>query len=500
MTRAVETIELRSNERLENDKYQENHIDFHTLHSENYRVASKQEDSGQDVNLEDFNKWKACGVVVGSFLGLTSNFGVINSVGVVQTYISEHQLSHVEASTISWIFSVYLYLSFSVGLIAGPIFVMKGTLPTLVSGTVLVVGGFMGAANCKEVWQFVLCFLLIGVGHGLNITPLVCVVSQYWPQKYLGRASSFATLGGSIGGIVWPLLLRSLYPKIGFTWGTRVFAFMCLFCMVLSIVLARERYRKNLFSFVENEGNDKVTSKRKLIRKAGKSILTFSALKDAKYTLLICGTFFGELSLVLITTYYASYARVQGMSESSSYLLLTIFNAAGIMGRYVPGHMADIWGPLNIMILMLMLLVISILVVWLPFGKYKGALYAFSVLIGTFSASIYSLMPLLLTYMPVYIEQKIPNNFPEDPFNDNFTTERTVKVPIEFGQKYGLLYFFVSIGNLIGIPIASAVIGNGSQYNYSMFVVLTGCLMGLSVVFWCASRFCLADGKLFVKI
>lgn len=500
MTTAVETIELRTSDRLENDIDPKTHTDFHTLDSENRRVSLQQEDTSEDANLEDFNKWKACGVVVGSFLGLTSNFGVLNSIGVVQTYISEHQLSHVEASTISWIFSVYLYLSFSVGLIAGPIFVMKGTLPTLISGTVLVVGGFMGAADCKEVWQFVLCFLLIGMGHGLNITPLVCVVSQYWPQRYLGRASSFATLGGSIGGIIWPLLLRSLYPKIGFAWGTRILAFMCLFCMILSIVLARERYRKNLFSFVEDEGNDKVTSKRNLIKKAGKSILTFSALKDAKYTLLICGVFFGELSLVLTTTYYASYARAQGMSESSAYLLLTIFNAAGIVGRYVPGHMADLWGPLNIMILMLLLLVISIFVIWLPFGKYKGVLYAFSVLIGTFSASIYSLMPPLLTYMPVYIEQKIPNNLPEDPFNDNFTPERTVKVPIEFGQKYGLLYFFVSIGNLIGIPIASAVIGDGSKYNYSMFVVLTGCFMSLSVVFWCASRFCLAGKKLFVRV
>ncbi|CCE79784.1 Piso0_001879 [Millerozyma farinosa CBS 7064] len=500
MTRAVETIELRSNERSENINDQKSHTDFHTLENEYQGVTLQQEDSVEDVTIENFNKWKACGVVVGSFLGLTSNFGVINSIGVVQTYISEHQLSHVEASTISWIFSVYLYLSFSVGLIAGPIFVMKGTLPTLISGTVLVVGGFMGAANCKEVWQFVLCFLLVGTGHGLNITPLVCVVSQYWPQRYLGRASSCATIGGSIGGIVWPLLLRSLYPKIGFAWGTRILAFMCLFCMISSIVLAKERYRKNLFSFVEDEGNDKVTSKRKLIGKAGKNILTFGALKDAKYTFLICGVFFGGLSLVLTSTYYASYARAQGMSESSSYLLLTIFNAAGIVGRYVPGHMADLWGPLNIMILMLSLSVISILVVWLPFGKYKGVLYAFSVLIGAFSAGIFSLIPTSLRYMPVYIEQKIPSNLPDDPFSDNVTTERTVKVPIEFGQKYGLLYFFASIGNLIGIPIASAVIGNGSQYNYSMFVVLTGCSMSLSVAFWCASRFCLVGKKFLIRV
>lgn len=241
-------------------------------------------------------------------------------------------------------------------------------------------------------------------------------------------------------------------------------------------------------------------NKRKKFKAASKNILSFNALRDIKYSFLIIGVFFGELALMLIVTYYASYAIAQGMSESAAYILLTIFNACGVLGRWIPGHMADIWGPYNVMILTLICLDISIMVVWLPFGSNVGVLYAFAALSGAFSASILSLLPVLLSSVTIYSIKKVKVTKQQNPFVEGEVESTEVRYPLEFGQKYGLLYFFVSLGNLFGIPIASAVIGDQSKHNYDMFVLLSGIFAIIGTVFWIISRYCIVGFKLNVKI
>lgn len=442
----------------------------------------------------------AYSVVFGSFLGLIANFGVLNSIGAIQSYVSRHQLQGISTSSISWIFSIYMYLSFAIGIVVGPIFVMKGSFVPLLCGTILIVGGFMATANSSTVWQFILSFICVGTGHGLCITPLVGVVSQHWSAKAIGRASGFATIGGSIGGVILPLMLRSLFPKVGFAWSIRILGFFCLGCMICAMMLAKEKYCTELFPLDSASTDFEEMTKRKKFKEASKSILNFNALRDMKYSFLIIGVFFGELALMLIVTYYASYATAQGMSESAAYILLTIFNACGVLGRWIPGHMADIWGPFNVMILMMICLDISILVIWLPFGSKIGVLYAFAALSGGFSASILSLLPVLLSSVTVYSIKKVPKNINRNPFLEGNPESDTIKYPLEFGQKYGLLYFFVSTGNLFGIPIASAVIGDQSKYHYDMFVLLTGIFSVIGTVFWIISRYCMVGFKLNVKV
>jgi hypothetical protein len=48
-----------------------------------------------------------------------------------------------------------------------------------------------------------------------------------------------------VGGTVFPVMLQSLYDKVGFVWGIRILALICMFCMSVSIALVRERDQKN---------------------------------------------------------------------------------------------------------------------------------------------------------------------------------------------------------------------------------------------------------------
>lgn len=434
---------------------------FHTNEQDFDPAASSSVSSNEELVSPTFpdGGTKAYSVVFGSFMGLVSTFGMLNSVGAIQAYLSLHQLAHVETSTTSWIFSIYLSLSFALGVVVGPVFDRIGSRIPLILGTCLSFVGVMSTANCTKVWQFLLAFsFCLSLGNALIITPLIGVVSQWFSRKR-AVAIGIATTGGSLGGIVIPLMLRSLYTKVGFVWAIRILALFCLGCQLCAIVLATSR------DGLTEPSHDEDAKLSKFI--------DFRHLLDLKLSFLIAGTFALELALMSATTFFASYAIKQGVSQSSAYLLLTIFNAAGVLGRWIPGYFADRYGRFNVMVLMLIGFAISILVIWLPFGTHHGAIYTFAVVGGFSSASI-------LTLTPVCLAEITPVN--------------------EFGLRYGLLYIIVSIGNLFGVPISAAIIGNGSQEGYRMFVLFCGLSSLVGAALWYVSRYFIVGTKFNVKV
>ncbi|KAK6198459.1 monocarboxylate permease [Scheffersomyces amazonensis] len=424
-----------------------------------------EQEVDDEVNYPD-GGLKAYSVIVGSFLGLIVNLGIINSIGAIQAYVSTHQLALVKASSISWIFSIFLSLAYALGLVVGPIFDRKGPLELLIASTCFVFVGLMSSANSTKVYHFILSFICLGIGNGLGMTPLIGVIS-HWFLKKRGNYTGIATSGGSVGGLVFPLMLRYTYSVYGYVWAMRIFAFTCLGCMLISILLVKGRFKRESHNTSDEFDTkwDKMTSRLKK--------LSYWKLNDAKYIYLIAGAFFAELSLVLVLTYFATYAISHGVSESNSLLLLTVWNAAGILGRWVPGYISDHIGRFNVNILMLTFYSICILILWLPFGSSYKILLVFATMAGFSSGSILSLLPACLSQI----------------------------TPVsEIGSKYGLLNAILSIGNLFGVPIASAIIGQGSTTNYNHFVIFVGTLAVIGTSFWTLSRVSIVGTKLNVKV
>lgn len=432
---------------------------------------------------------KAYSVLLGSFLGLISNLGVINSIGAVQAYVSQHQLKTVKTSTVAWIFSIYLALAYAIGLFIGPVFDRKGTRGLLVASTILITLGFLTAAVSTNVWQLILSLsICVGIGNALAMTPLIGVINHWFFIKR-GNATGIATSGGSVGGLAIPLMLRYLYAKYDFPWAIRILALFCLGCMISAILLVEERVKKTKEETEVTESPQASTEdhpQRKytesvvhFLKSICKSVvstitnLSFKSLKELKYTFLICGAFCGELGLILIVTYFATYAIAQGFSESTSYLLLSVWNATGILGRWLPGYLSDKIGKFNINIIMLLGLDLCVFCLWLPFGSSLKILYAFAALGGFF-------LGLILSMLPACLGQISPVR--------------------EFGERFGLVLFFLSFGNLIGVPIGAAIIGDQSQHNYDMFVLLCGILISLGLLFWCVSRYYIVGFRINVMV
>ncbi|CAH2353711.1 probable transporter Mch4p [[Candida] railenensis] len=420
---------------------------------------------GSEKNPEIFpdGGFEAYVVVFGSFVGLMADFGIPNSLGAIESYVSTHQLKGVEVTSLSWIFSIHLGVMFFGGAFIGGVFDKYGARIPLIVGTALMCLGLFLTAECQTVYQFILSFgVLTALGISIATQPLISAIS-HWFLKKRAMACSIATAGGLVGSSIFAVMLQSMYVSIGFKWAIRILALICLFCMVVSIFLVRGRAVADQFRVQDTEDIESTKeSKLTIFINFVKSCVDFSVAKDIKFILLTLSVAISELASVCTTTYLSSYALQQGVNEKSAYLLITVIGVCGIPSRLTSGWIADKYGRFNVMIGTSVILTISIFGFWLPAGGNLGVLYAFGVVFGVANSAIISLVPACCGQIC-----SVEN----------------------FGKVYGTLYFFLTFTTILGMYCASVVIGTGASANYSNLIYYEGGLAVVSIITWTTARY-----------
>lgn len=212
-------------------------------------------------------------VVLGSFSGMVAALGIMNTIGVYESYLARHQLASYSAASIGWILSIYVFLAFGAGLVIGPVFDVHGPRWLLLAGSILIILATFLLGECTQYWHFILVFgILAGVGTALIFTPTIAAVGHFFYEKR-GNATGLAAMGGAIGGIVFPLMLQDLFPKVGWGWATRIQGFVFVVLLVLANLLVRSR----------------------LPPKPNQSIMPdFMIFRQLNFALVTAGTFFME--------------------------------------------------------------------------------------------------------------------------------------------------------------------------------------------------------------
>jgi len=379
--------------------------------------------------------------VCGSFCGLASALGLMNSIGVYQAHLSTHQLHGQTESAIGWIFGIYAFLSFFCGIQIGPIFDAKGPRWLVFAGSVLIMATYLLLGVCSEYWHFLIVFgLLGGIGSSLVFTPAIAAVGHFFLRKR-GQCTGLATVGGSLGGIIYPLSLQALFPKIGFAWSTRVIALVNLVLLIVANLCIKSRLPPH--------------------RATKASILPdIRIFRDPIFALTTLGVFFVEWALFVPLSYLTSYALAHGVSNSFSYQLIAILNAGSCLGRYFPGLVADKVGHFNAMIVTIFLCLVSTLALWLPAGESIAMIVVYAIVFGFASGSGISLTPVCVGQLC-----KVEN----------------------YGRYYATCYTIVSFGSLTGIPIAGQLVSacNGKYWGLILF---TGGAYAVSNVTFLAAR------------
>lgn len=279
------------------------------------------------------------------------------------------------------------------------------------------------STDCNaEYWHFIIVFgVLGGIGTSLIFTPAVSAIGHFF-MTGRANATGIAAAGGSVGGVIFPLMLQSLFPKVGWAWATRCQGFIFIILLILANLLIRTRLPP---------------------RPGGSVLPDFKIFRQPAFLLVTVGTYFLEWGLFIPITYLASYSLQSGaMSPTFAYQIVAIFNAGSSLGRWAPGYMADKFGRYNTMVGTVFLCMSSSLGLWLPATMLSteagannttilGLTIGYAVLMGFASGSNISLTPVCVGML--------------------CETE-------EYGRYYATCYTIVSFGTLTGVPIAGAII------------------------------------------
>ncbi|KAI1130135.1 MFS general substrate transporter [Nemania abortiva] len=367
---------------------------------------------------------------------ITNTWGFINSFGVFQTYYME--LLQLPPSNISWIGSITVFLTFFIGTFTGRL-VDAGLLrPVLVAGTAFLALGIFTTSAATQYWQLILAQgLTIGIGSGCLFCAAITTVATYFSTRR-SFAIGLSASGSVTGGLIYPAMARQLLPRIGFPWTIRAIGFVMISTMVFVVVFMRSRLPP---------------------RRTG-SLVEWSAFHELEYTFYAAGMFFNFWGVYFTFYYLGAYSRSDFIHPSLSYVdslnLVLILNGIGILGRLLPNHFADRYGPLNMLGPAALLCGITIFA-WMVVDT-PAKLYVWASFYGIAAGGIQSLFPAGLS---------------------SLTTD-----PRKQGTRIGMVFTIVSFATLTGNPIAGAIIAaDGGRYNGAQAFTGTSLLVGASLIF-----------------
>ncbi|RDL33913.1 uncharacterized protein BP5553_08281 [Venustampulla echinocandica] len=343
-----------------------------------------------------------------SHLVIMNTWGFINSFGVFQTY-------YVTAldrppSDISWVGSMQVFLLFFVGTFTGRLTDAGYFRPVFVTGSILGVFGLFMASLSTTYWQLFLAQgVCCGLGNGFLFCPALSTLSTYFSKKR-SLAIGIGAAGSATGGIVFPIMVQQLLPKVGFPWTMRALAFIQLACLLVCDIGIKTRVPP---------------------RKTG-ALVDWASFKELPYVLFAIGMFFTFMGVYFAFYYLGSFARdIIGVPYSESINIIIILNGVGVLGRVLPNHLADrFFGPLNTLITAVFITSMCCLC-WIAVSNRAG-LYAWTVAYGIGGAAIQGLFPATLSSLTTDLRKA--------------------------GTRMGQVFTIVSFAVLIGPPISGQLI------------------------------------------
>lgn len=388
--------------------------------------------------------------VAGGFMIFFNTWGLINTFAVFQTYYESGALFTESSSNISWIGSIQCFLLQLTGIVAGPIYDRGYLRLLLVTGSFMVVFGYMMLSLCHEYWQAMLAqAICVGIGSGLLFTPTVSLLPT-WFSSHIGLAVGIASSGSSLGGVIYPIVLYRLIDPIGFPWAVRTLAFIALGTFIIPVILMKQRIKPP----------------------KPRAVIDWSAFTDAPYitfAIAVLIVFIGNSVLIFYVSYYPINKAFT--NNSLGFYMVAIFNAASILGRIAPNALSDRIGVFNTFVPMA--LILSITVFCMLGVTNTAGMVVEAVVTGFFSGVIVALPPVCFAML----------------------TKNKALIGTRIGQGFAI----GGLGLLIGGPSAGAILGTTDPLDWTGLWVYGGVSIAVAGFLLIAVRVMKAGPSLMVK-
>lgn len=354
--------------------------------------------------------------VCGASLVAMCTFGNIQSFGVYQAYYTQTLLAGSSPSKISWIGSVQLCLQFTIGIFSGKLFDQGYFHSLMISGALLFLfSSFMlSLAKPHEFYQFLLAQGFgMGMGMGCMFLPALSIMSHYF-RKRRAVAMGIVVASGSVGGVIYPIILNKIFPRegLGFPWAVRFIAFINIAFLVVANLIMKPRWPTRKRSPVDMS----------------------QILNDPPYWVTIVGLFLGFWGIFIPYFYLQLFSETHGVDSNFLTWTLPILNAGAACGRFMPNFLADKYGPLNVIIPSG---IISSGMLWALLGiRSVAGVTLFGLVYGFVSGAFLTLA---------------------SPAVAAFTRSPTLD---DIGLRIGISCFFIGLALLTGNPIAGAILSS----------------------------------------
>ncbi|KAH8430738.1 MCT family MFS transporter [Aspergillus melleus] len=308
--------------------------------------------------------------VAGSAAALFASFGWVNCIGVFQAEYENNQLREYSSSQISWITSMEFFFMMFPSAVTGKLFDSYGPRVPIAMGTLVHTFGLMMASISHKYYQFMLSqSVCSGLGCALIFTPAMAA-PYTWFRRRKAIASGLTVAGSSIGGVVFPLMVQHLIPRVGFGWTMRICAFLVLAMLIFAVltVSSRIEHRPTPMKIVDY----------------------VKPLSELDFCIL--------WGMFVPFNYISVVAMRHGMSHRLALSLIPILNGASFLGRTVPNYFADRCGAFNVMIVMTLFTAIIVLALLLP-ASGNAAFLTFTALFGVGSGATVGLGPVLIAIL-----------------------------------------------------------------------------------------------------
>ncbi|KAK9247122.1 major facilitator superfamily domain-containing protein [Lipomyces tetrasporus] len=359
---------------------------------------------------------KAWLTVLGGFFSMFCSFGWANAIGVFQDYYETHQLKHLSSSAVGWISSLQLFFMFGCGIFVGRLFDAIGPRYLLITGTVLEVLGLMMTSICTKYGEFLVCQGIIApIGAAFIFYTGIAAVPTHFHKKR-GVAMGISSSGSSLGGTLFPIMVKKLSQRVSYGWTMRSCAFLILGLLIVANL--------TITSNAEHKGLQKIHPRD-----------ITKHFREIHYVLLVVSFLLTFWGLFIPFDYLTTTARHYDISDDMATYLVSILNAASVISRIVTGHIADHAGRFNVNSIGILTAGILTLALWIP-STGLAPFIVYAIIYGFASGTFISLGPACCAQ---------------------------ISQVSDIGTRVGALFAVGSFAALTGIPIAGAIIGDGSD-------------------------------------
>lgn len=227
------------------------------------------------------------------------------------------------------------------------------------------------AAFSKKLWQIYLTQgLLISFGLAFLFIPAMTLMPQ-WFRKKRSVVTGIGTAGSGLGGIVFNLGMQRIVEAKSVKWALIAQCIICSSLSSLALALTRTR-RSAVFR----------TSK-PVIRIIDKKV--FSKVG----TWLLCGwVSFTMLGYVILLYSLSAFTTSLGYSAKQGSVVSCMVSVGFLIGRPTVGHLADLYGPITLGVIVHLIVAIFAWAMWIPCTNLATAI-AFAILVGSLMGSIW---------------------------------------------------------------------------------------------------------------